>query len=157
MPLVSVYIPPGDLAKLERLNNAIKDAPKETQKELVDGLRRAVRPMSKVFRQGALGFLPHRGGLAESIASAMRFRTSVSVGRSPRLRISASVPGHDIAAMNRGLLRHPTFGHRERGRWVSQVIRAGWWDDTGVLAAQDAADEIVSAIDRAATKLEASA
>lgn len=155
MPLVSVYVPPGDLAKLERLNAAIRNAPKELQKELATGLRKAVRPMPRIFRQGALGFLPHRGGLGEWVASGMRFRTTVSVGANPRLRITGSLPGHDLAALNSGTDRHPTYGHRDR--WVSQRIRPAWWDDAGVLAANEAGDEIVAAVDRAGTKLEASA
>lgn len=155
MALVSVTIPPGDLAKLERLNAAIKAAPKELQKELADGLRRAVRPMPKTFRAGALGYLPHRGALGEWVASGMRFRTSVSVGANPRLRITGSLPGHDLNALNSGVDRHPTFGHRDR--WVSQRIRPGWWDDAGIVAAQEVGDEIVNAVDRAGTKLEASA
>lgn len=155
MALVSVYVPPGDLAKLERLNAAIAAAPKELQKELATGLRRAVKPMPKIFRQGALGYLPHRGGLGEWVASGMRFRTTVSVGANPRLRISASLPGHDLPALNSGTDRHPVFGNRDN--WVSQPIRPNWWDDSGVLAAQEASDEIVAAVDRTGTKLEAAA
>jgi hypothetical protein len=150
--LVSTTIPPGDLAKLERVTLALRHTPPELRRELRTGLQRAVRPMQRTFRAGALGYLPLRGGLAEWVAAGMRFRTSVSVGESPRLRISASLPGHDLPALNRGRDRHPVFGHRDR--WVTQQVRPRFWDDAGEVGASNAYDEIVKAVDTVAAKLE---
>ena len=157
--MISVFISPDARLKLDRLAKAIRDASdKELDKELVAGFRRAVKPMTKDFKRGALQILPYRGGLAEWVAQGMRFRTNIGVGkRKPRLKISASLPGHDLNAINQGRVRHPTFGHRDAPRWVTQTIRPGFWDDAGTLAAQDARDEIVKAIDIVAAKLEARA
>lgn len=152
--IVSTTIPPEQVAKLERVAAAVRaSGNKELRRELEKGLRRAVRPMQKTFRAGALGYLPFRGGLAEWVASDMRFRTSVSVGERTRLRIRASLPGHDLPAINRGRLRHPVFGNREN--WVLQLVRPHFWDDAGILGAQEAEKEIVAAVDRTAGKLEA--
>jgi len=140
--------------KLGRLAAAIRQAgDRDLQKELAKGLRRAIRPMQKEFRRGALGFLPYRGGLAEEVSASMRFSSKVSLGRNPSVRIIASLPGHDLAAMERGRLRHPVHGNRKN--WVRQNIRPNWFSDTGTLAAQDAYDELEKAMDELARKLEA--
>jgi hypothetical protein len=141
--------------KLERLSKALRDAgDKDLKRELGKGLRRAVRPMRETFKAGALGFLPFRGGLAEDVAPGMRFRTKIRTGgKSVGVRIVASLPGHDLNAMNRGRLRHPVRGNRRI--WVNQQIRANWWDDSGLVAAPPVRVELVKAIDEVAAKLEA--
>ena len=158
--LVSVTIPPGDLAKLQRVAVAVKDSgSKDLRRELEKGLRRSVRTMPKTFRAGALGWLPHRGGLAYEIGADLRFRSSVNVnpGRM-RLRITGSARGpsgkaRDLYKMNQGRLRHPVFGNRRV--WVMQAIRPRWWDDAGIVAAQEAYGEIVKAVDVTAEHLKA--
>lgn len=152
--LVTVSVDRAGETKLRNLATALKDAgAKDLQKELAAGLRRAVKPMRKEFQRGALGILPYRGGLAEQVVADTRYRTKVSVGKNPSVRISASLPGHDLPAMDRGRLRHPVFGNRRN--WVNQSVRPGWFTDSGTLAGQDARVEILKAIDQVAAKLEA--
>jgi len=141
--------------KLERLSKALREADaKDLKKELGKGLRRAVKPMRDTFKAGALGFLPFRGGLAEEVADGMRFKTKIRTGgKSVGVRIVASLPGHDLSAMNRGRLRHPVYGNRRN--WVNQQIRPNWWDDSGLVAAPAVRAELVKAIDEVAAKLEA--
>lgn len=140
--------------RLARLSRALKDAgDKELRRELGTGLRRAARPMRDTFKAGALGFLPHRGGLAEEVAEGMRFTTKVSTGKSPAVRITASLPGHDLPAIDRGRLRHPVFGNQHN--WVTQQIRPNFWTDSGYVAAPAVRAELVKAIDAVARKLEA--
>jgi hypothetical protein len=142
--------------KLARLSRALKDAgDKDLRRELGAGLRRAARPMRETFKAGALGFLPHRGGLAEEVAVGMRFTTKVGTGANPSVRITASLPGHDLPAINRGRLRKPVFGNRKV--WVTQQIRPGFWTDSGYVAAPAVRVELVKAIDAVAAKLEAKA
>jgi hypothetical protein len=143
--------------KLARLSKALREAgDKDLKSELGKGLRRAVRPMRETFKAGALGFLPFRGGLAEEIADGMRFRTKIRTsGKSVGVRVVASLPGHDLNAMNRGRLRHPVYGNRRN--WVNQQIRPAWWDDSGLVAAPAVRVELVKAIDEVAAKLEAKA
>ena len=151
--IVSTTIPPEDRAKLERVALALVDAPRNVRKECEKGLRNAARPMQRTFRASALGYLPLRGGLAEWVAAGMRFRTSVSLQPDRlRLRISASLPGHDLPALNRGRDRHPVYGHRDR--WVTQEVRPNFYDDGGTVGAQEVEPELVDAIDRAADRLE---
>jgi hypothetical protein len=144
--------------KLAHLGAALREAGnKDLQRELAKGLRRSVRPMKAAFKAGALGILPDRGGLAEQVAADTRYSTKIRTGRSPSVRIVATLPGHDLSAMNRGRLRHPTHGHRAAKYWVNQQIRPGWFTDSGTLAAGDVRVELVKAIDEVAAKLVRSA
>jgi hypothetical protein len=149
-PMVDVTVTGAD--QLAKLGAALKQAPEDLRKELGAGLRRAVRPMPAIFKAGALGFLPFRGGLAETVAEGMRFRTKISTsGNNVGMRIVASLPGHDLAAMNRGRLRKPVFGNRRI--WVTQQIREEWWTDSGLVAVPAVRAEAVNAIEAVARKL----
>jgi hypothetical protein len=60
----------------------------------------------------------------------------------------------DIGSMNRGRLRHLTYGHRP---WRNQKVRAGWFDDSLTVEADKVRGEIVRAVDELGRKLEAKA
>jgi hypothetical protein len=140
--------------KLAKIAAALKQAGHEDlRKELTAGLRRGTRPMPAVYKAGALGFLPFRGGLAEEVAAGMRFSIKVRTGgKSVGVRIVASLPGHDLRSMNRGRLRKPVFGNRRV--WVNQQIRPEWWTDSGLVAIPAVRVELVRAIDAVGRKLE---
>lgn len=95
------------------------------KRDLLRGLREGTKPMVEAARSSALEHLPKQGGLNQEVASskiAVRTRTS---GGNPGVRV-VGLSKHNIAAMDRGRLRHPTFGHEP---WVSQHIKPGWWTD----------------------------
>lgn len=112
--------------ELNRLARKLREAGDKTlQKELRAGLQRATKPIRADVTQSLADRLPRRGGLARKMAKARvttRIRTS---NRNTRLRIEVSSPrGEDIdvRALDRGVIRHPTYGHRP---WVVQHIPAG--------------------------------
>lgn len=99
----------------------------QVKKDLLRGLRTAAKPLLKVAKESAVENLPRRGGLDQVVAAsrfAVRTRTS---GRNPGVRVVAVSP-HDLAAMDKGVLRHPVFGHWRSGV-PPQKIRPGWWSD----------------------------
>lgn len=146
--MFSAQIDTKGLDKLERVARAVQaSGDKALRRQVGIRLRRTAKPMQEAFKAGALGFLPYRGGLAEDVAAGMRFRTKVSLGATPSMRITASLPGHDLRAMNRGRLRHPTFGHRSGPYWVTQQIRPNWWTDSGLVALPDVRRELLGALD----------
>lgn len=152
--LISVTVPPHELLKLERLGDVLRDiGAKDLQKELAAGLRKAAVPIRRELKRSALGNLPYRGGLADEVVAGMKFRTRVSVGKNPSLRIVASLPGHDLRSMNRGRIRHPVYGNRKV--WANTDTKAGWWEDGGTLGGQDALEFISQAIDTVAKKAKA--
>lgn len=80
------------------------------------------RRMSKAFKDAAAPItrdqvenlakkLPKRGGAAAEISAGTKTNVRTDWGRA-QVTISDTWPGHDIRAIERGILRHPTFEHR---------------------------------------------
>ena len=145
--------------QLRLLARDLDRAGKELRMELPKALKRAAAPMVEAIRADARERLPHRGGLAEYVAKAtisVQVRTGANnasarlVGRRKQTRAGGQV---DLPAINRGRLRHPTYGH---GPWVTQTVPAGFWDD-GVTHAQGAVDrELQAALDQVRRRIEQS-
>lgn len=115
---------------------------KGLRRELHAGLRAAAKPMAEAAKQAAREELPKAGGLNEWVASGptkgektrWAVRNSLT-GRGAGTRIRAVKKGgskgaHDLAKLDEGIARHPTFGRRGRGQWKDTPIKAGWFSDT---------------------------
>jgi len=94
----------------------------EGDRKLNNGIRRRLRevakPLGSEVRDTLAGSMPRRGGL-----SAMIGRSKVSVSStSASMHIRVRSAGHDLEAMDAGMLRHPTFGHKP---WVGQSVPSG--------------------------------
>lgn len=123
----------------------------EVRKDMLRGLRVGAKPLVAVARQSAVENLPRAGGLDQVVAAskfAVRTRTS---GRNPGVRVVA-LSGHNIAAMDRGRLRHPTYGHRDR--WVTQKIKPGWWTDALTARAPEVRTALVAVLAETARRIE---
>lgn len=97
---------------------------KALTKEFYAGINKATKPLIPAVRKSALSTLPSSGGLAKKIAaSSITTRRRMS-GRTAGVRLIAA-NGYDIGSINRGRLRHPTFGRRP---WVNQAVRPKFWD-----------------------------
>lgn len=127
---------------------------REIRRDLLKGIRDAAKPLAKeAAPKAAREGLPKKGGLNEYVASskfAVRTRTS---GKSAGVRIVGSKPPkHDLAAMDRGALRHKVYGHDV---WVHQSITPGWWtdgmSDEVVLAAMR--KEVLAVLDEVARRI----
>lgn len=125
MPVSSLF--DTDVDDLVKLGRRLKEAgDKELRRELFKALNRATRPLKLAAKESALTSLPNGGGLNVWVAKNVRIGTRNRLaGRNPGVRIQADRKGSDIAAMNRGRLRHPVFGNRQV--WVTQQIRPGWF------------------------------
>ncbi len=153
MPVVGIE----ELAALAR---ELKDAGEVgLRKEMYQGLGRAGKPMKAEARKGALEDLPKEGGLAEEIA-ASRFSVRNSLlGRNPRITITGkgrtndSGREHDLRAMDRGRIRHPSWGRRGARDWKTQTVRPGWFTERMEKAAPLARDELQKAVDSILRKL----
>ncbi|HQA14618.1 MAG TPA: hypothetical protein PLD94_10625 [Ornithinibacter sp.] len=97
----------------------------EGDRKLNNGIRRRLRevakPLGSEVRDTLAESMPRRGGL-----SAMIGRSKVSVSSTSdtgeRVEIRVRSAGHDLEAMDAGMLRHPTFGHKP---WVGQSVPSG--------------------------------
>lgn len=161
--------------QLARLYKAVKETgDKELRKELLGGIRKATKPLPQAIKGAARSKLPSSGGLASLIGRASitsRTRTTFSsqhdvgvrlIGQSERPSSKSDRKGkkgqekppsryHDMAALDRGILRHPLFGNRKH--WFSQDIEPGFWTNTINHHADETERAIRRAMDHVAKKL----
>ena len=113
-----------DLGVLAKRLKEVGD--KELRKELLRGIRVATKGTKAKIKANALSQLPKKGGLNAVIAGSKFATKTKTSARSTGIKIVATNP-HQIRGMDRGHLRHPVFGHRDR--WKSQKIPAGWFSE----------------------------
>jgi len=161
--------------QLERLYKRIKDVgDNELRKELLRGIRVAVKPITVAVKAAARSDLPQRGGLAAEMGRASitsRTRTTKSkqhevgvrlIGQKEREASKSARKGKkgndrppsrylDIVALDRGRLRHPLFG--DRGHWYEQQIKPGFWTHTIDGQADVVQRDLVQVMDNVADKI----
>jgi hypothetical protein len=121
-------------ANFEEVAEAYRDGDKVLRRHVGAALRGIAKPLGKRVLSRGAAKLPRRGGLADRVADGGKVGVSANLtGRTPQvlLRLQDKA-GYQLAAMNRGQLRHPVFargakfGDGARGRkawtWVSQTI-----------------------------------
>lgn len=119
--------------------------------ELQRALRKAGEPLKIGAKEVAIEQLPHSGGLGEYVATASRFAVRTRLSRNPSVRIVGTNKSVDLDSLNRGRVRHLTFGHRP---WKDFGIQPRWFDDRMELIADTKVrDDILDAIDEIASKL----
>jgi hypothetical protein len=141
--------------KLDAISRQLKETgDKDLRKLLMSGMQRAGKPLKVAAAQAARDNLPRKGGLAEWVASS-KFSVATRGGRDPSVRIVARKVGHDLAALDRGRLRHPLFGNRRH--WFNQQIRPGWFSDAMTAQAPAVRTEVVRVLDQVADAIAAKA
>lgn len=89
-------------------------------------IRTATRPAAESVQAAEKRVLPKAGGLNDLVGD-IEVKTQILAGqKTAGVRVVQRSAGHDLKSLNRGRLRHPTWGHRDR--WVDQEIPAGWWE-----------------------------
>lgn len=119
---------------------------KAADRSVANGLRRRIREAGKPLAEGVLQDgpegLPERGGLSAWLRQS-KGTTSLT---QTRLEVKLSRGGkHDLAAINRGRLRHPVFGNR--GAWAGQDVEAGTYDRAIDKHAALALDDLARVVD----------
>ena len=163
--------------QLARLYQSVKaTGDNGLRKELLAGIRTATKPLPKAIKAAARTQLPSGGGLGALIAKSSivsRTRTTASaqhdvgvrlVGQSERpssksKRKQRAASGqtkppsrfHDLAAIDKGDLRHPLFGNRRS--WHSQDVEPGFWTETANEHADDVERGIRGAMNDVALKI----
>jgi len=118
--------------------------------ELHKDVRKAAGPLVRKARQAAKSMLPQRGGLAKRVAGS-RINTQVLTGRN-RYGVRITVGrGRSARDTNRGTIRHPVFGNRDR--WVTQKVPKGWFDDTMRREAPAIRKDVEKAIERSLNEI----
>lgn len=143
---------------LQRVSAALKAAGNgQLRRELLRGIRTTVRPLIPQIEASALATLPRRGGLAQLIADS-QFTVRTRLSGTTSVRLTARNP-HEIAAMDRGRLRHPVFlraegeSPRKRQPWVNQRIPAEWFSRPTEDSAPRIRTAVVAVVDETARKI----
>lgn len=122
----------------------LRGASKELKKELRKGLVQAAKPAGLAVRQAYGREMPHRGGFAAKVGRSsigIKSRTTGTISVSLLLRNA-----HDLSAIERGILRHPVFGNRDK--WVKQTVPRGVGRRAFDSQRPEIQDAILAAIDR---------
>lgn len=133
------------------------------RRKIVQALRRALtreaRPLVKRIRESAENTLPSTGGLDKWVARA-RVGVRISYGsRSSGIRLRAGrrslTDRSDLAGIDRGKVRAPSWGHRTAASWHTVAVPAGWWStpteqhgDAFAAAADREVDQVLTEIRR---------
>lgn len=118
-----------NLQQFAKLAKATGAASKDLKKELRQGLNRAVKPLGARAKEGISRYVP--SGYAPILRRSFRTSTRISLTGNPRVTLRGKAKGRHkdrrVDAIDKGILRHPTFANREA--WVAQKIRSGFWSD----------------------------
>lgn len=101
------------------LNEASHDLAGEFSKAAVS----ALKPLPKELDQAIEATMPRRGGYASRVRRSAKMIIRLQSGGRFSLR-----GRHAFRQLDRGILRHPLFGDRER--WYQQHITPGFWSKT---------------------------
>lgn len=120
---------------------------KELTRYIRAELQRAAKPAVVDARRHAIAILPKRGGLASLVAQANMTISVRGGGNSAGVRIVAKRKDMEqLALIDRGLVVHPTYGHRPR---TAQRVPSGWFTDP----MSDQAEPMRAGVFRAIDKL----
>lgn len=142
--------------KFARLAQALRQiGDKDLRRELYAGINRAVQPLTESVRHATRRYLPDR--YADELSKTLRVRARRRTGRDPGVSLAGTAKtarGKDrnLRALNRGQLRHPLYGNRER--WSTQQVSTGWWDEPLSDGADEVRQELVNVLDDIGRKLE---
>ncbi|MGN9802068.1 hypothetical protein [Micromonospora sp. L32] len=123
-------------------------------KGMAAGLRLAAAPLKPAVLAEVPRTMP--SGYAPVLSRSLQFRTTVRafkhVARATwRVYGDGRRERRDVPALNRGVLKHPTFGRRNQ--WVAQSVRRGFVDRPADRLAPAVRREMNVVIDKVAEKI----
>lgn len=135
--------------QLRALSRDLKAAGSDLRKQLPKAMREAAKPIITEIRTEALATLPAKGGLAALVSKSRITTKTRTTGDRAGVRVTGvrTKDGGrmDLKALDRGRLRHKTFGHRP---WVNQAVSPGFWSKPFDRSAPHVRRELLAAIDR---------
>jgi len=123
---------------------------KALRNELARAINKATKPLKTSVKRSARARLPWQGGLGRKVARAKMATKVKLAGETANVSIVA-IHKYDLEAIDRGRVRHPTFGHHP---WVIQLVQPGYWTRPLVEGSPGVRREIVGAIETIAKKIE---
>jgi hypothetical protein len=127
---------------------------KKARLEMLAAIRAEVKPIIEDQKQAARATLPKRGGLNEVVAGAKfgsRTRISKATGVVGVKIVAKGKPTRDIEAIDRGRVRHKTFGHKP---WKDQRVEPGFFTKPAEKAAPRVTAGLVVAMEKVVHDIE---
>lgn len=125
---------------------------KQSDKKVAAAIRKQVRDAGKPLIDGVIADgpegLPKRGGLGEWLRQSKGSLSMTQTRMTIKLQRGGS---HDLAAINRGRLRHPVHGNRRL--WVNQSVATGTYDAAIDRHSRTSLDQIEQALGDAMEEL----
>lgn len=138
---------PADLAA------ALRAASDDLPRLLADVAKRADEHVRQELPAAVRANVPNRGGLADDIVRGTTTRTTVKEsGGSFEVVTFAEHPSIKLYPINRGRVKHPTFGGRP---WVVQTIPGGFWTEACRQSTRVVTDELIREAERLIERLAA--
>lgn len=119
-------------------------------REAYKEIQRSTRGLRAEIQTNALATLPKHGGANLWVANAPVKTIGRLQERNAGVWITQRKRGHDLLAINRGVLRHPVFGNRNV--WRDTNVEKGYFDKPIERRADEITNRIASAIDRLIAK-----
>lgn len=127
----------GSVEDFRALQVRLKAAPKVHRKNFKHAIVAGTAPARKAVKAELQAVMPKGGGLNEYLAKS-KITTAVLTGartagvevrgRGPKDRGRSSKS--QFRRINQGVVRHPTFGHRDNPQdWQDTKVPSGWWED----------------------------
>lgn len=137
-------------AEIHEFANRLKTAEKPLQRAVRKSLRDIAKPLGKEMLESGADGLPRGGGLSARVRNSSAvavgsLRGGARAGGRVEIRLR-SKEGYDLPAMNRGSLRHPTFGRRP---WVLQSVQRDKFIEPFNESADEVRNELATAIAKA--------
>lgn len=126
----------------------------EVGRELARAVNEPIRKLRRATDLRIEEGFPKR--YAAVFGPAFRIKVSATSGSaSLRVKLVGTAKGkariRDSDALNRGILRHKTYGHLP---WRTQSVRPGFWDAPAAAAAGDVREAAEAAVEKAAKTIE---
>jgi hypothetical protein len=125
---------------------------KEILKQLRTEMRKPLPSVRKKIKSRALTTLPKSGGLNKWAASTKITARIAVTGRAVKVTVRGgrnSAGGEsDIKALDRGRVRHPSWGRRGRGQWHVQRVTEGFFTEP-IVESPEWREACLAAVDRA--------
>lgn len=139
-----------NLNGFRRLARRLDGADRKLRSGLYKAINKATKPLKAEVRQSARKRLPRSGGLNRRVARSKMATKTATRGKNVGVAI-VGTSGYDIGSINRGRVRHLTFGHLP---WSNQSVRPGFWSEPLKAGGPTVRKEIVSVMRGVAKEIE---
>ena len=146
----------ADLTEWRRMAALLKSSEKKVATAARKGLREVAQPIGDEVGLEGADKMPHAGGLSAYLATNAKPRVllpSVFGGVSTMsIALQDKKGGVKLRSLDRGVLRHPVFGHRST--WKLQNVPTNAWSDAFAKKKSQAVEAVEKAVRDVISNLE---